>query len=330
METNKKLKMSNMMLAFITLLFVIAVVALVGFFILTPDEEVIQGQAEATEIRISGKVPGRIASYKVVEGQAVKAGDTLVLFDSPEIAAKLLQAQAAEDAAQAQNQKAIKGARDEQITAAYEMWQKAKAGLDIAEKSYERVQRLHDKGVMTAQKRDEAKANYAAMQATEKAAKSQYNMAKNGAEREDKLAAEAMVNRAKGAVAEVESYLKETVLTAPSDGEVSEIFPKRGELVGTGAPVMHLIDLNDMWVTFNVREDLLSRFKMGAEFQAIVPALEEQAIVLKVTYLKDMGTYAAWKATKTTGQYDLKTFEVRAKPAKRIDGLRPGMSVIVK
>ena len=330
MEPDKKLKMSNMMLAFITLLLVTAVVAVVGFFILKPDKEVIQGQAEATEIRISGKVPGRIESYRVEEGQSVKAGDTLAILDSPEIAAKLMQAQAAETAAQAQNRKAIKGARVEQITTAYEMWQKAKAGLEIAEKSYQRLQNLFDKGVVTAQKRDEAEANLHAMKATEKAAFSQYNMAKNGAEREDKLAAEAMVDRAKGAVAEVESYLQETVLTAPSDGEVSEIFPKQGELVGTGAPVMHLIDLTNMWVSFNVREDLLSSFKMGSEFTAFVPALDSREITLKVTYLKDMGTYAAWKATKTTGQYDLKTFEVRAKPVEHVVGLRPGMSVIVK
>lgn len=330
MGTEKKLKMSNMMLAFVTLLLVIILVAVVGFFILRPGKEVIQGQAEATEIRISGKVPGRIASYRVVEGQSVQAGDTLAILDSPEVHAKLRQAQAAEDAAQAQNQKAVKGARHEQIASAYEMWQKAQAGRDIAQKSYERVRNLYEKGVVTAQKKDEAEANYRAMQATEKAAKSQYDMAKNGAEREDKLAAEALVNRAQGAVEEVESYLKETVLIAPSAGEVSEIFPKQGELVGTGAPVMHLTDLKDMWVSFHVREDFLENFKMGDEFDAFIPALGKKEIRLKVTFLKDMGTYAVWKATKTTGQYDLKTFEVRAKPLERLEGLRPGMSVLVK
>lgn len=323
------MKLSNMMFAFITLLLVILIVAIVGFFILKPDKEIIQGQAEATETRISGKVPGRIIAFRVEEGQSVKAGDTLAILDSPEVHAKLRQALAAEDAAQAQNRKAIKGAREEQIASAYEMWQKAIAGRDIARKSYERVKNLYEKGVVTAQKKDEAEANYHAMEATEKAARSQYEMAKNGAEREDKQAAEALVNRAQGAVEEVESYLKETVLTAPSDGEVSEIFPKRGELVGTGAPVMHLIDLNDIWVSFNVREDFLKDFQMGEEFTAVVPALDNREISLKVTFLKDMGTYATWKATKTTGQYDLKTFEVRARPVDRIEGFRPGMSVVV-
>lgn len=322
--------MSNMMLAFIVLLAVIIIVAVSGFFVLRPGEEIIQGQAEATEIRISGKLPGRVASIKVEEGQKVKAGDTLVILDSPEVHAKLLQAQAAEEAAQAQNQKAIKGARSEQIASAYEMWRKAKAGMDIAQKSYERLQRLYDKGVMPAQKRDEAEANFQAMQATEKAAYAQYQMAKNGAEKEDKLAAVALVQRAKGAVAEVESYVSETALTAPSDGEISEIFPQQGELVGTGAPIMNIQQLNDMWVTFNVREDLLKNLQIGKEVKAFIPALDNKEIPLKVYFMKDAGSYAVWKATKSTGQYDLKTFEVKAKPVNPVEGLRPGMSIILK
>ena len=142
-------------------------------------------------------------------------------------------------------------------------------------------------------------------------------------------AAAAMVDRAKGAVAEVESYIKETYLIAQTAGEVSEIFPKVGELVGTGAPIMNIAILDDMWVTFNVREDLLQGLTMGTEFEAFVPALDKN-IRLKVNYMKDLGTYAAWKATKTTGQFDLKTFEVKAMPQEKVEGLRPGMSVILK
>ena len=182
---------------------------------------------------------------------------------------------------------------------------------------------------MPAQKLDEVTAQRDASIATEKAAKAQYTMAKNGAEREDKMAAEALVNRAKGAVAEVESYIKETYLIAPAAGEVSEIFPKVGELVGTGAPIMNIAELNDMWVTFNVREDLLKNLTMGSAFEAIIPALDNKKIQLKVYYLKDLGTYAAWKATKTTGQFDLKTFEVKASPVEKVENLRPGMSVII-
>jgi HlyD family secretion protein len=320
---------SNMLLAFLTLTGVIAVVALVGFFMLRKGPEIVQGQAEVTEYRVSSKVPGRILEFRVKEGQSVKAGDTLAILEAPDVQAKLEQARAAEAAAQAQNEKALKGVREEKIQAAYEMWQKAKAGLEIAEVSYKRVNSLFQQGVMSAQKRDEAKAQFDAMAATEKAARSQYDMAKNGAEREDKAAAAAMVERARGAVAEVESYIKETYLTAQTAGEVSEIFPKVGELVGTGAPIMNISVLDDMWVTFNVREDLLQDLGMGTEFEAYAPALDKN-IRLKVYYMKDLGTYAAWKATKTTGQFDLKTFEVKASPQEKVEGLRPGMSVILK
>ena len=326
---NLKSQNSNMLLAFLTLLGVVALVALVGFFMLRKGPEIVQGQAEVTEYRVSSKVPGRILEFRVKEGQTVQAGDTLAILEAPDVQAKLDQARAAESAAQAQNEKALKGARHEQVQAAYEMWQKAQAGLTIAEKSYKRIKNLHDQGVMSAQKLDEITAQRDAAAATEKAAKAQYDMARNGAEREDKAAAAALVERAKGAVAEVESYIQETILTAPMPGEVSEIVPKVGELVGTGAPIMNVSVMEDMWVTFNVREDLLQGLGMGSEFEAYVPALDRN-IRLKVYYLKDLGTYAAWKATKTTGQFDLKTFEVRATPQEKVEGLRPGMSVILK
>ena len=327
--TSQKSQNSNMLLAFLTLLGVIVLVAVVGFFMLRKGPEIIQGQAEVTEYRVSSKVPGRILEFRVKEGQKVQAGDTLAILEAPDVMAKMEQARAAEAAAQAQNEKAIKGARQEQIQAAYEMWQKAIAGVDIAEKSYKRVKNLFDQGVMPAQKLDEVTAQRNAAIATEKAAKAQYTMAKNGAEREDKMAAAALVDRAKGAVAEVESYLKETYLIAQAAGEVSEIFPKVGELVGTGAPIMNIAIMDDMWVTFNVREDFLKDFTVGEEINAFIPAFDKE-VKFKVTYMKDLGTYAAWKATKTTGQFDLKTFEVKAVPVEKVEGLRPGMSAIIE
>lgn len=330
MNENKQFTISNMMLAFIMVLIVVGLVALAGFFLLTPPDDIIMGQAEATQVRISGKVPGRIASYRFAEGDRVKAGDTLVFLDTPEVWAKLQQAEAAQAAAEAQSAKAQKGARVQELTAAHELWQKAQAGLTIAKKSYDRVRNLYEKGVMSAQKKDEAEANYLAMVATEKAARSQYEMAKEGARKEDKAAAAALVKQAGGAVAEVESYLGETALVAPIDGEVSERFPQVGELVGTGAPIMNLSDMNDMWVTFSVREDLLKDMKIGSLLEAFVPALDNRPVQLKIYYMKDMGTYAAWKATKTTGQYDSKTFEVRARPLQPVADLRPGMSVILR
>mgnify|MGYP000514824030 CR=1 FL=1 len=303
---------SNILLAFISLTAVIAVVSLIGFFTLGKGPEIIQGQAEADEYRVSGKVPARILELRVKEGDKVKAGDTLVILEAPDVMAKLSQAQAAEQAARAISEKAQRGTRREQLQAAFEMWQKAKAGVEIAEKSYNRVNRLFEQGVMSAQ-----------------AARSQYEMAKNGAQQEDKAAAAAQVERAKGAVAEVSSYMDETILTAAADGEVTEIFPKVGELVGTGAPIMNIARLDDMWVTFNVREDFLKDFTVGEEINAFIPAFDKE-VKFKVTYMKDLGTYAAWKATKTTGQFDLKTFEVKAVPVEKVEGLRPGMSAIIE
>lgn len=318
------------LLAFVSLLAVIALVALVGFFMLGSEDTHIQGQAEVTEYRVSSKVPGRILEFRVEEGQSVKAGDTLAILEAPEVRAKMEQAQAAQAAAEAQNAKALNGARSEQIQGAYELWQKAKAGVEIMEKSYSRIKNLHAEGVVPTQKLDEITAQRSAAIATERAAYAQYSMARNGAQREDKLAASALVDRAKGAVAEVESYIHETYLIASTDGEVSEIFPKVGELVGTGAPIMNIAQMDKQWISFNVREDLLQDIKMGAEVEATVPALGERLIRCRITYIKDLGTYAAWKATKTTGQYDRKTFEVRATPTQQVEDLRPGMSVIMK
>ena len=327
--TTEKSQHSNILLAFITLAAVVAIVALIGIFTMDKGSDFIQGQAEADEYRDSSKVPGRILKLYVQEGDRVKAGDTLALLEAPDVAAKLSQAEAAEKAAMALNQKAQRGTRSEQLQAAFEMWQKAKAGLEIAEKSFNRVNRLYNEGVMTAQKKDEAKAQLDAMKATERAAFAQYDMARNGAQREDKEMAAAQVSRAQGAVAEVDSYMKETVLTALADGEVTEIFPKLGELVGTGAPIMNVAQLDRMWVTFNVREDLLKGFTVGGEITAYVPALEKN-VRFKVSSMKDLGTYAAWKATKTTGEFDLKTFEVKAVPTETVENLRPGMSAVIQ
>jgi HlyD family secretion protein len=329
MSSQFKRENSDLLLAFLTLTGIILLVAIVGFFMLRKGPEIVQGEVDVDEFRVSSKVPARLMKLYVKEGDTVHVGDTLAVMQAPDVQAKLEQAQAAENAAQAQNEKAINGTRQEQIQGAYDMWQKSKAGVDIAEKTYKRVKNLYAEGVIPAQKLDEATAQRDAAVATERAAHSQYTMAVNGAQREDKEAAAALVQRAKGAVSEVNSYIKETYLISPCDGEVTEKYPELGELVGTGAPIMSIAIMKSKWVTFNVREDLLKDIKMGAEFNAFVPALNNKVIRLKVYYMKDLGTYAAWKATKTTGQYDLKTFEVKARPEEEIEGLRPGMSVIL-
>lgn len=320
---------NNILLAIVGFVAVVIIVAIIGALVLDRDPEMMQGQVEVSEYRVSSKVPGRILELRVKEGDYVKVGDTLVILDAPEVRAKMEQAQSAANAAAALELKAQNGARKEQIQAVFSVFQQAKAGFEIAEKSYNRVQRLYDEGVMSAQKRDEAYANYKAMEAQMKAAQSQYDMAVKGARQEDKMAAAAQVGRAKGAVSEVNSYIRETVQVAQMEGEVSDIYPQVGELVGTGSPIMSISVMQDMWGTFNVREDQLNGMQVGTEFTAFVPAFNKN-IKMKVYYLKDQGSYAVWKATKANGQYDLKTFEVKARPVDRIEGLRPGMSLVIK
>ena len=328
MATDKTQRI-NTFIALAVLAIVIAVVCIIGSITYGKTNEILQGQAEATEYRVSSKVPGRILEFRVKEGQKVKAGDTLAIIEAPEVKAKKAQAEAVRTQAIALNDKAEAGAREEQIQGAYELWQKAIVNRDIWEKSFKRVSNLYKEGVVSEQKYDETKAQYDAAVATEKAAKSQYDLAVKGAQKEDKEMAAAKVEQAKGVVAEVDSYINETILTAYSDGEVTDIFPHIGELVGTGAPIMNIAMMDDMWASFNVREDYLSQMSVGQRFTAEVPALGE-TVVMEVNYMKDRGDYAAWKATKQTGQYDLKTFEVRAVPVTHVEGLRPGMTVLYR
>ena len=327
--TTERTQRINTFIALTVLAIVIAVVCIIGSITYGKTHEILQGQAEATEYRVSSKVPGRILEFRVKEGQKVKAGDTLAIIEAPEVMAKKAQAEAVKSQALALNDKAEAGAREEQIQGAYELWQKAIVNRDIWDKSFKRVSNLFKEGVVSEQKYDETKAQYDAAVATEKAAKSQYDLAVKGAQKEDKDMAAAKVAQAKGAVAEVDSYINETILLAYADGEVTDIFPHVGELVGTGAPIMNIAMMDDMWASFNVREDNLNKMTLGKQFTAEIPAIGA-SVIMEVTYMKDRGDYAAWKATKQTGQYDLKTFEVRAVPVTPVEGLRPGMTVIYR
>ena len=326
MEKSKR----NLWIGIGVVIAVVVIVALIGVVALRPEPEVLMGEVMATEYRVANKVPGRLDTLYVEESSQVRVGDTLAYISSPEVDAKLTQAKAARTAASAQSSKANSGARQQQIASAYEMWQKVQAGVDIAKKSYDRVQALYDKKVVSAQKRDEAEAQYKAAVATANAAKQQYDLAMEGAQSQDRLAAQALVAQASGAVSEVESYIHDRFLIAPCDGEVMEIYPKRSELLGTGSPVMSIVDMNDVWFTFSVREDLLQDLKVGSVVEVQIPALGEQTYKAKVTYLRAMASYATWRATKTNGQYDVKSFDVKLVPQEKIPDMRPGMTVIIK
>ena len=320
---------NNILLAIIGFATVVILVAIIGFFTLGKTPEIVQGEIEVSEYRVSSKLPGRILELRVKEGDYVRVGDTLAILEAPEVNAQEKAAEAQQQAAAAMSDMADNGARKEQIQAAYQLWQQALAAADIAQKSYERVQNLFDQGVMSAQKRDEAFAGYKAREAQVKAAKSQYDMAKNGAREEEKRAAKKQAQAAAGAANVVRSLLRETVQISNVEGEISSVYPKVGELVGTGSPIMSISIMKDIWGTFNIREDQLKGMKVGDTFKAYAPAFNKE-INMKVFYIKDQGSYAVWKATKTNGQYDLKTFEVKARPTQKFEGLRPGMSIVIK
>ena len=319
----------NLLIGVAALVAVILFISAVGYIVSRPKTPVIQGEAEATEYRISGKVPGRIEEFRGEEGQMVHKGDTLVIIDSPEIRSKIAEANAAKAAATAQKDKAMNGARQEQITGAYELWQKARVGEDVMLKSYQRIKTLHDQKVVSDQKYDEVYAQYKAAVATTKAAKSQYDMAVKGARQEDKDAAVALVERANAAVELVNSYVDEIRLTSPADGIIAARYPKVGELVGQGSPIMTIQDLNDMWFTFNIREDRLHSMQSGDQITLTIPALDGMKVNATVYYVAVRESYATWRATKEIGEFDTRTFEVRARPNHPVEGLRPGMSVIV-
>ena len=320
---------NNILLAVLGFTLVVVVVGLIGFFTLGKQDETIQGEVEVSEYRVSCKLPGRIVELRVKEGDYVHVGDTLAILEIPEIDAQKKVAQATGNAAKALQDLTDAGARKEQIQGAFEIVQQAKAAEDIAKKTYTRMQHLYDEGVMSGQKRDEAFAAYKATEAQVKAAQSQYNLARNGAREQEKRVASNNAEAAQSTVDVVSSLLKETVQIAQVEGEVSDVYPKVGELVGMGSPIMSISIMSDKWGTFNIREDQLKGMKIGDVFTAFVPAFNKD-IRMKVYYIKDQGSYAVWKATKTTGQYDLKTFEVKARPIDKLDGLRPGMSLIKK
>ncbi len=308
----------------------VAVLALVGFLFLNKPAEIIEGQADATSVRISGKLPGRVCEFYVHEGDMVRQGDTLVHIHSSLAEAKMMQAQAMETAADAANRKVDAGTRTQIVQTAYQMWQQAKAMVTITKKTYDRMQSLFSQGVIAEQKRDEAKAAYDAAIASENAAKSQYDLAVAGAQSEDKTAAAAMVNVAKGGVLEVEALLEDQYLTAPCDGQIDVIYPEPGELVALGAPIMNLLKIADKYVTFNVREELLEELTMGKEIDIMIPALGKKETKAKIYYIRDLGSYAVWRATKSTGEWDSRTFQIKAHPVDTLPDLRPGMTVVYK
>ncbi|MDE6130607.1 MAG: efflux RND transporter periplasmic adaptor subunit [Muribaculaceae bacterium] len=327
---NQKNTAKGLLISLFIVVLAVAAIAVAGFVFMNKPDDFIEGQAEGTTVRISGKLPGRIVEFYVQEGDSVHAGDTLVCIHSAVVEAQLTQAEAMQEVAQAQNRKVDAGTRRQIIQSAYDIWQQAKAAVEITGKTYQRMQRLYEEGVMSEQKRDEAKAAYDAAKAGAAAAESQYNLAVSGAQKEDKESTAAMVSAAHGGVEQVQAVLDDAYLTAPFDGTIDQIYPEVGELVALGAPIMNLLRTDKRWITFNVREELLNDLAIGKKIKVMVPALGKKEIEVEVYFIRDMGTYATWRSTKATGEWDSRTFQIKARPTEKVDGLRPGMSIIYK
>lgn len=317
-------------ISFIIVLIAVIIISSIGMLLLKKKPVVLQGQIEATEIRISGKLPGRIDTFLVKEGQNVKVGDTLVIINSPEAQAKYQQVNALENIAKYQHQKIDEGTRKQIVASVKQLWNKSKSDLHLAKTTYDRIQTLYKDSIVTSQRKDEVEALYNAAVANERACYEQYQMALDGAQIQDKKSARSLVTAAQGTVDEVQALLQDARLVAPESGQISAIFPKRGELVGAGMPIMNLIVLDDVHVVLNVREDRLPLFKMGDTFFADVPAIAAKDIEFKINYISPLGSFATWKSTKQTGSYNLRTFEIHALPVQQIDELRPGMSVLLE
>ena len=326
MEKNRK----SLSVAFAVLLAIIVLITLIGQLTLRKPPLTLQGQVESTEIRISGKLLGRIDSFRVREGDEVSAGDTLVVINSPLVEAQYRKTEALHRAAMEENKKVDRGTRRQVVASAYQIWQAARSQAELALKTFERIHVLYTDSVVSRQRYDEAEAAMLSAQATERSAYEQYQLATEGLQREDREASRNMVEVAENSVSEVEALLDDACLTAPADGQIASIYPKRGELVAPGAPIMTLVVMDDSYVVFNVREDLMPHFRMGKHFAVRVPALNRDDVMLTVYYISPLGSFATWKSTKEVGSYDMRTFEVRMRPIVPVDGLRPGMTAILE
>jgi HlyD family secretion protein len=320
---------ANRILAPVALVVLGAILAYGLHLAFVPKPVLLQGQIEAREYNISSKVPGRVEQVLVRRGDEVKEGDLLFAINSPELDAKLMQAQGGQDAAQAMVLEANNGARKQQVMAAKDQWQKAKAASDLGHTTFKRLEQLFTDGVLSRQQRDEAFTRWQAAKYTEQAAYAMYQMTNEGARDETKLAAAANQRRAQGAVAEVSAILADSQMLSPKNAEVSEVLLQAGELAPSGFPVVSLIDMHDAWAVFQVREDLLSEFTLGQKVRLTLPALK-QSYPFEVTHISVMGDFATWRATESGHDFDMRTFEVELRPVEPISGLRVGMSTLIQ
>ena len=302
----------------------------VGFWMGThPTEEPLYGVMQAKTVDVAAKVTGRVETLPVHEGDTVSAGQLLMTLDIPEVEAKLKEVEALKSAASARQSLVDEGARPQEIRAAKAQMQRAQAGQELAQKTFNRVHALYREGLISKQKHDEALAQKKNADELLAAAKEQYDIALTGARTQEKQAATALTAQATGGVEQVQSLVKEKNVTSPIASEISRIYVEIGEVAAAGLPLATLVDLSDQWAVFNIREDDMPKITKGAVLSAEIPALNAKNVQFKVYFINPRGDYATWRATRQSSGYDLRTFEVRARPVQPVSDLRPGMSVIV-
>ena len=326
MEKNRK----YLSIAFVAILATVVLITVVGMLTAKKPPLTLQSEVEATEIRISGKLLGRVDTFLVREGDDVRQGQELVVINSPIVEAQYRKSEALHRAAKEENRKLDAGTRRQIVESSYQLWQSARSQAELAEKTYRRVLTLYRDSVVARQRYDEAEAAMRSTAAAERAAYEQYLLATEGAQREDRVAGQSMVEVAASGVDEVAALLVDARLTAPADGQIAAIFPKRGELVAPGTPIMNLVVIDDCYVVFNIREDLMPHFRMGRHFTVSIPALGRTDVAVEVYYISPLGSFAIWKSTKEAGCYDMRTFEIKLRPLQPVDGLRPGMTAILR
>jgi HlyD family secretion protein len=303
-----------------------AVAALSIFYLVRGQPLLVQGEADATRFDIAARVDGRVGEIPVVRGQNVAADAVLVWIDNPETIAKREQAVAAKAVADAQLANINVGTRAEVIAARKAELDRAQAGLVLAQKTYERVRELSEHGNAPVARFDQATDTLRESERAVDQAKSAHQQAINGYTREEREIAAANVGKALADIKAVQSIIDQMVVYAPVASQVYQRNVEPGEYVSPGVPLVTLIDLNDLWIHFDLREDLVKTIKVGDRFKVRIPALGDRSITLEVKLIATKGEYASWRATRATGDFDLRTFSIRAYPVDKVPELRPGMS----
>jgi HlyD family secretion protein len=312
--------------AIIVSLVIAAVVGLSVWYLVRPQPLLVQGEVDATRLDIAARVDGRVADIPVVRGQNVPAGAVLVRIDNPETVAKHEQALAAKSVAEAQLANINAGTRAEVIAARKAALERAQASVVLAQKTYDRVSQLAEHGNAPQARLDQATDSLHESQRATDQAKSSYDQAVNGYTREEHEIAQANVGKAIADITAVQSIIDQMVVYAPVAAQVYQRNVEPGEYVSPGVPLVTLIDLNDLWVHFDLREDLVKTLKVGDRFGVRIPALGDRRIIVEVRLIATKGEYASWRATRATGDFDLRTFSIRAYPVEKVPELRPGMS----